>query len=200
MHHEGLRCASALLIVTACTVTNDENPFATGTATVATIGSSATASTTSEEDTDTDASGESEGSSSGGGSTEDDGTSTTDEPGSTSMASLGDSSSGAVDPTDGQPADGMYSTCTMADDCGNLPIFCITNADATDGFCSETGCANAAADCDPAPGGTATPTCIGPLDIDGSDEMACALSCSGGLVCPTGMACMNFTDLGMICM
>jgi hypothetical protein len=190
------RWAIAVALSTGCTVSHDENPFGSGSATAATIASSA--GTTGDEETGEASSG-SGGSSTGssgseGGSSESTAADTT----STTTGEVS-SSEGAVDPT-GQPADGMYSMCTVPEDCGNLPIFCITNADATDGFCSETGCANAAADCDPVPGGTATPTCVGPLDIDGESEMACALSCVGGLMCPTGMACVNFTDLGMICM
>jgi len=110
-------------------------------------------------------------------------------------------SSGGVDPTDGQPADGMYSPCLQAAECAPLSL-CIQSVDADmnpiDGFCSATGCSNPAMDCDPAPGGTATPVCV-PITVNAMAQMACALNCQG-LVCPTGMMCLNFTDLGMICM
>jgi hypothetical protein len=185
-----------VLLVAACTVSKDENPFATGNPTSVTVASSA--GTMADESGDT--SGESGGSTGDGSSSEGGATTSSSDTGSATTTTLDGSSSGAVDPTDGQPADGMYSMCTVPEDCGNLPVFCVTDADATDGFCSETGCTNPAVDCDPAPGGTATPACVGPFDIDGNNEMGCALDCTGGLVCPAGMVCMNFTDLGMICM
>jgi hypothetical protein len=197
MLHERLGCASAVVLLAACTVSNDENPFDTSSPTAVTVASSAS---TMSEDESGGASSESGVGTDGGSSSEGEG-SESGMMGSTSTTTAdGSSSEGAVDPTDGQPADGMYSMCTAPADCGNVPIFCITDADATDGFCTETGCTNPDADCDPSPGGTAMPVCVGPFEIQGADEMGCALSCAGGLVCPTGMVCMNFTDLGMICM
>lgn len=65
----------------------------------------------------------------------------------------------------------------------------------TDGFCSKTGCANPAVDC-PSPGRTATPTCV-PVDVEGPQQ-ACALSRAAGM-CPVGMACVEITDTGQIC-
>lgn len=110
---------------------------------------------------------------------------TTDMPGD-------ESSSGGMPPgMGGQPADGMYSDCMDArNDCLPLTNLCFV-INGNDGFCSNTMCANPAADCDPAPGGTATPVCY-PLD----DQSFCALSCEGGLTCPTGMVCYPNLDSG----
>lgn len=194
MDREWLRygCAT-VLVVTACTVSNDTTGFTSTPTTAQTISSTVTASDTGDGESDT-------GSTSTGG----DGTSSTgglasSEGESTGLTTLDGSSSsgGPIDPTDGQPLDGIWSQCTDAMECGN-PGFCITNANMTDGFCSALDCANPAMDCGPSPGGTSTPACV-PITVDGAMESACVLNCAG-LVCPTGMVCMNFTDLGMICM
>jgi hypothetical protein len=199
MGHKRLRC-TVVLALGACTVTNDDDGFATATTpTSVTVGSTVT-------NTGSDGSSTAAGDSTTAGDAGSDGSTGGDDTGSTTSSTTpdptldGSSSDGAVDPTDGQPADGMWSMCIdAAMDCGNLPILCITNADMTDGFCSTTGCANPAADCDPSPGGTATPACA-PVTVNDEMEQACVLSCAGGLVCPTGMVCMDFTNLGMICM
>jgi hypothetical protein len=181
----------------ACTVTNDDDGFGSATAqTSVTVASTMTNGDSGDGTTatggSTTAGDDSTGGSTAGGDTSS-GSSTSIDP-----TLAGSSSDDGVDPTDGQPADGMWSMCTVAADCGNLPILCITNADMTDGFCSTTGCANAAADCLASPGGTAMPACA-PITVNDEAEQACVLSCAGGLLCPTGMVCMNFTDLGMIC-
>lgn len=188
----------------ACTVGDDDSdPFGSGTV----PGPTTTITTT----TTTAATGES----SGTGSTGDDGDDTTTAgltTSTTTAESTGPDPAGSSDggvSTDGgeggngmQPQDGMYSHCLTADECGFNPILCITiGADPdnpTDGFCSETGCANPAVDCAASPGGTATPICM-PVNVDGMDLQACALSCAGGLVCPQPMMCYNLTDIGMIC-
>lgn len=199
MVHERFVLGGALLLC-ACTVQSDDNAFGSASTTVATsVGTTVPSS---------DSGGD--GSSSGAGSTSDgdDGSSTgAADSGDTGSSSTTDDptlegSSGAVDPTDGQPADGMYSPCLEGADCGNQPNLCIQSVDADmnpiDGFCSTTGCANPAIDCDPAPGGTAMPTCV-PITVNDMAAQACALNCQG-LTCPTGMACASFTGLGMICM
>ncbi len=134
-----------------------------------------------------------------------------DESGSTSTGSAGEessssssSSSGGGDVADDggddggmggmQPADGMYSPCTIPRDCGFAPELCITLSDmdgmVLDGFCSETTCNNPAVDCDPSPGGTAPPACLD-VNVDGMADTACVLDCTGGATCPTGMTCYN---------
>lgn len=186
----------ALGACVACTVSNDGSGFTSA-------GSSVSVSVGTTVPTDESDSG---GSSSGTGGSTDEGTSTggdeTAGSGSTTAATSETGTTGAVDPTDGQPADGMYSMCLQGMDCGNMPNLCIQSVDADmnpiDGFCSTTGCSNPAMDCDPAPGGTAVPVCV-PITVNAMAQMACALNCQG-LVCPTGMMCVNFTDLGMICM
>jgi hypothetical protein len=109
---------------------------------------------------------------------------------------------GALPPGDGQPMDGMWSHCTTAQECGPIPALCIymvdENENPVDGFCTETACANPAVDCVANPGGTAPAICV-PMEIDGMADQVCALNCGAG-TCPAGMVCMNFTDLGMVCM
>jgi len=95
-----------------------------------------------------------------------------------------------------QPLDGMYSECMVPEDCALPNNVCITiNMGA--GFCTNQGCANPAADCDPTPGGTAVPICF-PLELNMMPAMSCALDCSAGQICPTGMACAVLED-GSIC-
>jgi hypothetical protein len=177
-------------------VTNDDDGFAS-----AGSPTSVTVASTMPNDDSSGSTSDGSGSTTDGSSDGTDGGDTSSSSSATLDPTLAESSSdGAVDPTDGQPADGMWSMCIdAAMDCGNIPILCITNADMTDGFCSTTGCANPAVDCLPAPGGTAMPACA-PITVNDQMEQACVLNCAGGLVCPTGMVCMNFTNLGMICM
>ena len=96
------------------------------------------------------------------------------------------------EPVDGdQPDNGMYSHCTMVGECVGLNT-CVTILDAEgnpfDGFCSNDMCEDPAADCDPSPGGDATPTCVN-ITLGGEPATACALDCTGGLSCPNGMVC-----------
>lgn len=189
----------------ACTVDNGDNdPFGSGTLPPTTTMAMTTTTAATSEDTG----GESE--STGGQDDETTGslTTTTMTTGvdTTGVDSL-DTSGGPVSTDDGgpdgmQPQDGMYSHCLTAEECGNIPILCITiGADPdmpTDGFCSEIECVNAAVDCAPSPGGTATPFCM-PANVNNMDEQACALDCSAGKVCPMPMMCYNLTDIGMVC-
>jgi hypothetical protein len=104
------------------------------------------------------------------------------------------------DPNGGQPGAGMYSACLQPADCAGLDA-CMQIVDAnmqpTDGFCTVLGCANAAVDCDPSPGGTATATCYAVQTQMGADAI-CALDCGGGKTCPAGMQCTNLTG-GQLC-
>jgi hypothetical protein len=101
-----------------------------------------------------------------------------------------------------QPGDGMWSACAVPEDCGFVPTLCITINDAggmlLGGFCSETGCANPAADCDPSPVPTVVPVCV-PVTVEGEADMACALQCTGGAACPVPMQCRNVTGFGEVC-
>jgi len=87
-----------------------------------------------------------------------------------------------------QPEDGMYSECASVANCIGLTTCVIVPGAEGGGFCSNTGCGNPGADCDPNPGATATaaPDCID----DGSGALVCALSCAGDLTCPEGMQCL----------
>lgn len=191
----------AVVLVTACTTIDggNDNPFASA-------GNPVTSSTPATEGGE--ATGATGDGSSGSGST------STGDPGSTGAV---DSSSGGPPLTTGvtadgtsseggggngmQPADGMYSACEIPEDCGFVPELCITIGDAMNpvgGFCSQTGCANPAVDCDPSPGGTAVPICV-PVEVDGAADSACALQCMGGLTCPVPMQCVNVTGFGEIC-
>lgn len=193
-----LQTAGLGLVLVACTVDGtDDDPFGAGTVPAPTT----TISTTIDPSTG-------EGSSS---STGTDDTSTTTSGATTMPASestgtdpVGTSDGGSTDGGgDGmQPQDGMYSPCLTAQECGMTPILCITVVDAmmnpTDGFCSETGCANPAIDCAPSPGGTATPRCM-PVTVNAMALQACALDCSAGKVCPAPMQCYDLDGVGMVC-
>lgn len=116
------------------------------------------------------------------------------------MPSTGGEETAATEPGT-QPVDGLYSTCLVAEECDPIPALCITINDADgnpmDGFCSQTGCLNAAVDCVPTPGGTALPACM-PITVNDVAESACALDCSGGATCPSPMTCYSL-EFGMIC-
>jgi hypothetical protein len=114
-------------------------------------------------------------------------------------ASEGGDESGAASEEGGstgeveQPEDGMYSDCLDAAMCVGLNA-CVTFPEggaATDGYCTRTGCETAIADCAPAPGGSAGPTCI-EVTIGMAMQMVCALDCSGGETCPSGMTCYAY--------
>jgi len=181
----------AATLLVACTVDNsDESPFGatsvSSTATTLSTTTPATGESTSGSESDSTAESSTaaaESSSSGDESSSSGGSDPT-------MATSDDGTSGGGNGM--QPADGMYSSCAVAMDCGVVPELCITISDAMmmplGGFCSQTGCMNPAVDCDPAPGGTATPVCM-PIEVDDEEEQACALSCTGGLVCPVPMQC-----------
>ncbi len=188
-----------LCAVTACSSDGgNDNPFGVGTSATATATATATGSS---------GGGSSSGSGDGTGSDGSTGSPTTGSPstGPDPSTTAADDSTGAgdtIDPSAGvQPMDGMYSPCTTGMECGNTPILCITINDAdgnpTDGFCSQTPCANPAVDCLPSPGGTAVPTCM-PVTVDGAASMACALDCAGGATCPTGMTCYSL-EVGSVC-
>jgi hypothetical protein len=196
MAHDRLRFCACLLVLGACTVGNDSEGFTS-------VMTSQTLPTTApNDDSGGDETTETGGSTAGETST---GGGSGDDTGSTSVTTVDASSSSdsGVDPTGAQPADGMWSMCLAGADCGNTPILCIQSVDADmnpiDGFCSTTGCANPAVDCAPSPGGTAMPACA-PITVNEMMEQACVLNCAGGLTCPMGMVCMNFTGLGMVCM
>lgn len=101
-----------------------------------------------------------------------------------------------------QPKTGQYSACVEPTDCGFAPHICISIDDAfgeqLSGFCTEIGCLDPVADCDPNPGGTAVPVCI-PAPLKGLFETSCALDCSGGGTCPAPMQCFTDLDTGPIC-
>lgn len=116
------------------------------------------------------------------GSTDPAGTSATSTP--TSSAGTDAASTGAP-PVDEQPEDGMYSACAGVGDCIGLNTCVLAGAV---GFCSNTGCADPVANCDPNPSATATApaTCVD----NGAGLQVCALSCAGGQSCPGGMDCV----------
>ncbi len=191
-------------VLGGCTVDDNSNPFGAGTApaptttiamTTMATGDSSSDGTVGTDESETTASSLSASTS----------TTTGETTGIDPSGTAGDaaSSDGGTDGGNGmQPNDGMYSHCLTPEECGFSPVLCITIQDAmmnpTDGFCSETGCLNAAMDCDPSPGGTATSICM-PTTIDGMMAQACALDCSAGKICPVPMQCYNLTDVGMVC-
>ncbi|MCA9708594.1 MAG: hypothetical protein KDK70_22280 [Myxococcales bacterium] len=195
--HENTTLATLAMVVlgVGCTVeSSDNNPF--GTATTPNTAPPATS------DPGTDGSGGS-GSSSEGGSSSDgaDGSTTTPVTtgpmSTTTSVSVGESSSSDDGGNGMQPAMGMYSFCTVPTDCEAGTNLCITLG--ASGFCTLTGCANPVLDCDPNPGGTATPVCV-PVDVGGMAESACALDCTGGASCPPPMTCQtNIMGLRDLC-
>lgn len=102
----------------------------------------------------------------------------------------GDAGDGTSSETTGgvgpQPGSGMWSHCTDPSMCDE-GLGCLSNDGATDGYCSSL--------CEPAgdPSGCATPpagtgvTCT----MAGGGESVCALDCSSGKPCPTGMVCSD---------
>lgn len=110
-----------------------------------------------------------------------------------------DDSSGGGLPTQ-QPDDGMYSQCGSVVDCIGLTT-CLTAIDTggqpIDAFCTAGACTSPLAQCDPTPGGTAVPICL-EVDSGGVMDTVCALDCSQGQACPTGMNCRTLAG-GSIC-
>jgi hypothetical protein len=106
----------------------------------------------------------------------------------------GDAGDGDGDDDGGmQPADGMYSHCTSGAEC-EPGLGCLIDDGGIDGFCSRecTGYADPE-NCDPSPGGTATPRCI--VVASGNESLnVCALDCAGGKTCPGGMICKPDAD------
>ena len=187
------------LLVVACESDGDNNPPFGVPATATASATGATGATGTGSSSGSSTGGES-GSASSGGTSSDGSTTGLSTSGSTSQSSTGASETATIDPGM-QPADGLYSTCLAATDCDPAPALCITINDADDnpttGFCSQTGCTNAAVDCVPTPGATNLPACI-PVTVDGMDTSACALDCSGSAACPAPMTCVSLA-FGMIC-
>ncbi|MEX1366306.1 MAG: hypothetical protein AB1Z98_24490 [Nannocystaceae bacterium] len=181
------------LALPGCTVDpGDNNPFGTATPVTSAPPSNDTGdedgTATSGSDTAgaTGGSGPQDGTTDGGDST---GPAVTTGP---MMTTTGVTAGGSTDDGGGngmQPANGMYSSCLVAGDCDFL---CITLTDdlgaVLGGFCSDFPCINPAIDCDPSPGGTAIPSCIG-IEINMVPDTACYLDCTGGLSCPSPMVC-----------
>lgn len=119
----------------------------------------------------------------------------------TTGVSMGDSTTGGGG--DGmQPLMGMWAACAVPEECSYSPALCITITDdmmmLLGGFCSDVGCQNPAADCEPSPNGVAVPSCV-PVMVNGMADMACALQCAGPADCPAPMQCRSVTGLGQIC-
>ncbi len=96
-----------------------------------------------------------------------------------------------------QPAVGPYSPCMNGTCVAGLVCLdsSVNDQNMCVEFCSPPGDPSG---CAPAPGGDSTPTC---LAVDGFSF--CALDCSSGRSCPTGMACHDEPDdLGpqMVCL
>lgn len=108
------------------------------------------------------------------------------------MPTDGGSDTGGVGPMQ----TGMYADCLVPEDCVAPTNVCIV-VNMTAGFCTNMACSNPATDCEPAPGGTAVPTCF-PIELNGTPTASCALSCANGEVCPAGMTCWPLAE-GSIC-
>lgn len=94
-----------------------------------------------------------------------------------------------------RPEHTMYACCSVSGGsiAGCLQVLnaiCISDPVTRVGFCTAPGCSDPMLDCDPAPAGTASPTCI-----DDGVDVFCALDCSAG-TCPDGMTCSRITVMG----
>lgn len=180
---------AALVLGLGCTVqTEDNNPFLTSGNPMTTM-TPTSGSGGSDSGSGTEGVGSSEEDPSSGAPGDTTMGATTLPMGSTTNTSLGDSttSGGGMGM---QPATGMYSDCSVAmcDATANLCLTITENNIDLGSFCTLPGCANPALDCDPNPGGTASPVCIA-VTIDGMPDSACALNCAGGGSCPPPMVC-----------
>ena len=170
-----------LVLLAACTVGDgSENASSFGTASMTaastTMSSSSATSSATTEDDDTESSDPMTS----------DADSTTEAPEASGTAtSSGSGEATSADTATEQPPDGMYSACEQVTDCVGL-----TNCQS--GFCTRA-CVDPTMDCDPAPGGTATPACV-----MFETQTLCALPCDGGETCPTPMACTAVTG-GSVC-
>ena len=98
-----------------------------------------------------------------------------------SLLACGDRTTISAEDETGGPAPGEpFSECIDKGDC--FDEWCLHPAGET-GFCTFA-CNGGVDSCDPAPGGTATLTC---LPVEG--EEVCALDCGGNKDCPSGMRC-----------
>ena len=105
------------------------------------------------------------------------------------------SSSGTPPPDGNQPDTGMYAHCydMFFDNCTAPSTICVNITGEMEGFCTADGCMNPAVDCDPAPGGTASPMCL-----SAGGYSVCALDCSAGQTCAGGMTCETVSFDGVI--
>jgi hypothetical protein len=187
----------------ACTVVepDDDNPFGTAPPASSSPPASDTGDETETGGSSTGGGGSSSGVAESTGGVADSSSGGGPDP-TTGGVSMGDSTTDDGGGNGMQPGDGMWSACEVADDCGFSPTLCITITDEDmmliGGFCSETGCQNPAADCDPSPAPTVTPVCV-PVNVDGMATNACALQCTGGAACPVPMQCLNVMGFGEIC-
>ncbi len=196
------RALAVTLFLVGCSVDNSSNPFGatsvgttytTVSTTTPVTGDTGSSSETGDGDEESSSTGLGESSSSEGGES-----SSTDPVGGSSDDGTSDGGGG----NGMQPGDGLWSSCASAMDCGVVPALCITIMDAMmnplAGFCSQTGCSNAAVDCGASPGGTATPMCM-PVTVNDMADQACALDCSGGKTCPAPMQCRPLNGGLMVC-
>lgn len=191
------RVAGAAILATACTVDGSSGDFG-GVPTASASGPSQTNGSDDDDDeTEGEEDTESESSGSTGGTAGSTGMAMTG--GSTGMSmgstGMGMGSTGMGDDSGlEQPADGMYSECMVPADCSMVTSNVCVTINGGSGFCTNMGCTNPAVDCDPSPGGTAPPICF-PVD---DTLTSCALDCSAGQICPTGMTCTVLAN-GSIC-
>ena len=189
------RVAGAAILATACTVDGSSGDFG-GVPTASASGPSQTDGddeddeTEGEQDTESESSGGSSGDTGGSTGMAMTGGSTGMSMGSTGMGSTGMGDDSGLE----QPADGMYSECTLPEDCMVATSNVCVTINGGSGFCTNMACVNPVADCDASPGGTAPPICF-PVD---DTLTSCALDCSAGQICPTGMTCTALAD-GSIC-
>jgi hypothetical protein len=112
--------------------------------------------------------------------------------GSSGAATGNSDTSTTTPPEPEQPETGMYSHCLEGPDCATEDGCYSIGNPATDGFCTNSGCSDPATDCDPSPGGTATPTCFMP---ETETYELCALDCDGK-TCPFPMVCSEENAAG----
>lgn len=107
----------------------------------------------------------------------------------TGASETADPSAGSTTGPVEQPDSGMYSACESAADCVGLNA-CVIPDGGSVGYCTRTPCTDPGVDCDPSPGGTASPTCVD-APVGAGTSAVCALGCDAGETCPSPMQCQS---------
>ncbi len=181
-----MRTRSSLLFLLACACSSGNSLETTG------AFSTLAPTTGGEGDTD-DTTAPASSSNSTGGTTD---VSTAGSGASTGAGDTGDSDSAEPasesstgEPLPPQPETSWWSHCIAGAECTD-DLVCLLNGAGDDGVCTSL-CSppGDATSCGASPGGTAAPTCL-----NAGTTSICALDCSTGKSCPSGMLCLSDDD------